>query len=801
MLQNNFKLAYRNIRKNGFYSALNVFGLCAGILFALLIGAYVWGELQVNQQLRHAERQYFLTSIWKNPNIGMDITSAGPLGKRLKETYPHLVANYYRWDGIKSDVVKGDKVFKESIQIGDSTLIPMFGFELLHGDRNNALKAPYSVVITAERALKYFGQTDVLGQTLKVRNFTGGNHEFLITGVLGEIPENSVTNLLGTESSSLFISFTTAQYFFDRNVNDWNNTIYPTYLELQPGVSAADLEKPIQQLIQNEGADFEKENLRVLPIPLTDYHLQKNKALVRRMLFALSSVGIFILFMAIFNFINLAIGRSGSRIREIGVRKALGGLKKQLALQFLSESLLLVLIATVLAFLAYPLAQTPFEQIVGKSLPALSTFPMFFAFLPLALVLVVGLLAGLYPALFLSSMRTVESLKGKPGTTNQSLHLRKYLVGFQFGVANLVIIATLVVAAQVNYFFGENLGYNKEFVVSAQVPRDWSPEGLRKMLTVRDEMAKLPGVQSASLSYEIPNGINQGQPSVYRAGTDSTTATVCQEITADENYLETYQIPLLAGAYFNPEVPNFGKVVLNERSALALGFPDAASAVGQTLRIAGDPSPYTIKGVLRDFHFGSMATSIQPMVVFSQQSRVLYRYLSFKIEPKGMGEHMAALQKKWAELMPGSAFEYTFMDDTLAKIYAMELQMKRSAYAASAIALLIALLGVLGLVSLNLQRREKEMGVRKVLGASIPGIIGLFLQEFLVILVLAGLVACPLAWYLLRGWLENYAYRIEMSPWFFAASLAGLALVTALLISLQSVKAALANPVKALRSE
>ena len=801
MLQNNFKLAYRNIRKNGFYSALNVFGLWAGILFALLIGAHVWGELQVNQQLRHAERQYFLTSIWKNPNIGMEITSAGPLGKRLKETYPHLVANYYRWDGIKSDVVKGDKVFREDIQIGDSTFIPMFGFELLHGDPNNALKAPYSVVITAERALKYFGKTDVLGQTLSVRNFTGGNHDFLITGVLGDIPENSVTNLLGTESSSLFISFTTARYFFDRDVNNWNNIIYPTYLELQPGVSATDLEKPIQQLIQSEGADFEKENLRVLPVLLTDYHLQKNKALVRRMLFALSSVGIFILFMAIFNFINLAIGRSGSRIREIGVRKALGGLKKQLALQFLSESLLLVLIATVLAFLAYPLAQTPFAQIVGKSLPALSTFPLFFAFLPLALVLVVGLLAGLYPALFLSSMRTVESLKGKPGTANQSLHLRKYLVGFQFGVANLVIIATLVVAAQVNYFFGENLGYNKEFVVSAQVPRDWSPEGLRKMLTVRDEMAKLPGVSSVSLSYEIPNGINQGQPSVYRAGTDSTTATICQGITADENYLDTYQIPLLAGEYFNPEVRNFGKVVLNERSALALGFPDAASAVGQTLRISGDPTSYTIKGVLRDFHFGSMATSIQPMVVFSQQNQVLYRYLSFKLHSERIAEQMAALQKKWAELMPGSAFEYTFMDDTLAKIYAMELQMKRSAYAASAIALLIALLGVLGLVSLNLQRREKEVGVRKVLGASVPGIIGLFLREFLVILLIAGVSACPLAWYLLRGWLENYAYRIEISPWFFGASLAGLALVTALLISLQSVKAALANPVKSLRSE
>jgi putative ABC transport system permease protein len=801
MFQNHLKLAFRNIRKNGFYSALNVLGLWAGILFALLIGAHVWGELQVNQQLRHADRQYLLTSIWKNPNIGMDFTCAGPLGQRLKETYPQLVANFYRWDGIMSEVAKGDKVFRESIQIGDSTLLAMFGFELLYGDPQSALTRPYSVVITAEKAVKYFGKTDVVGQTLRINNFTGGGREFLITGVLRQPPENSVTQLLGNEISTLFVSFSTARYFFDREVNNWNNIIYPTYLELQPGVTATDLEKPTQRLIQQEAADFEKENLTVRPVALQDYHLQKNKALVKRMLFTLSSVGVFILFMAIFNFINLAIGRSGSRIREIGVRKALGGLKQQLALQFLSESLVLVAVATVLAFLSYPLAQIPFEQIVGKRLPGLMTFPVAFAFLPFALVLVVGLLAGLYPALFLSSMRTVESLKGKLGTTNKSLQLRKYLVGFQFGIANVVIIAAMVVAAQVKHFFGKNIGYNTEFVVSAQVPRDWTPEGLRKMMTVRDEMAKLPGVRSASLSFEIPNGNNNGQPPVYRAGTDSTTAIVCQQLTTDEHYLNTYQISLLAGEYFNQNGINFTKVVLNERAALAIGFPDAESAIGQTLRIPGDPTLYTIKGVLRDFHFGSMAAPIQPMVVFSLKGSVLYRYLSFKIAPEGISEQMAALQKKWTELMPGSAFEYTFMDEILAKIYAAELQMKRSAYAASALALLIALLGVLGLVSLNLQRREKEVGVRKVLGASVVGIIGLFMREFLLILLIAGIIACPIAWYLLSGWLENYASHIELSPLVFVLSLFGMALVTALLIGLQSVKAALANPVKSLRSE
>jgi putative ABC transport system permease protein len=801
MLQNYLKLAYRNIRKNGFYAALNVLGLWAGILFTLLIGVYVWGELQINQDLRHADRQYLLTSIWKNPNIGAEFTCPGPLGQRLKETYPQLVANYYRWDGIFSTVSKGDKIFRESIQIGDSTLIPMFGFELLYGDPQLALKSPYSVVITAEKALKYFGKTDVVGQMLRIQNFTGGSHEFLVTGVLRDLPENSVTQLIGSDPNCFFVSFTTAKYFFDRDVNNWSNIIYPSYLELQPGVSAADLEKPIQELIQREAADFEKENLRVLPVPLRDYHLEKNKALVKRMLFALSSIGLFILLMAIFNFINLAIGRSGTRIREIGVRKALGGLKKELAWQFLTESLFLVLFATILAFLSYPLAKASFAKMVGKNLFSLTDLPIVFAFLPIVLVAVVGLLAGLYPALYLSSLRTVDSLKGKLQTVKRSLSLRKYLVGFQFGIANMVIVAAVVVAAQVKHFFSKNIGYNKEFVVSAPVPRDWTVEGLRKMLTVRDEMAKLPGVRSVSLSFEIPNGNNNGQPPLYRAGTDSTTAIVCQQLTTDENYANTYEISLLAGEYFKLNGLDYNKVVLNEHAAHELGFPDAALAIGQTVRIPGDPTLFSIKGVLRDFHFNSMAVPIQPMVIFPLQGRVLYRFLSFKIKPEGITERMASLQKKWAELMPGSAFEYTFMDQTLAKIYAVELQMQKSTYTASVLALLIALLGVVGLVSLNLQQREKEIGIRKVLGATVLGIIGLFIREFVLVLLIAGAIACPITWYLLNGWLEDYAYPIAISPLFFVYALGAMAIVTALLIGLQSIQAAMANPIKSLHRE
>lgn len=801
MFVTSLRVAWRNILKNGLYSAVNVIGLFAGILFFMLIGAHVWSEMQINRALRHADRQFFLTSIWKDPNLGMEITAPAPLGRRLKEQYPHLVADYYRWDGITSGISKGDKSFREGIQIGDSTMLRMFGFELLHGDPARAMTEPYTLVLTESKARKIFGKTEVLGETLSVQSFDGNKREFRVAGVLRELPENSVTHLLGGDPNGIFVPLNTAAYFGRTDMDLWQNIIIPTYIELQAGVTAADLEEPLRQLIAREGADFEKTSLSIRPVAMTDYYLGQNGGAVRRMLYALASVGLFILFMAIVNFINLSVGRSGARIREIGVRKTLGGLKHQLVVQFLNESIVLSAVATLLACAAYPVLQPFFAQIIGKSLPTLAGFPVGFALTPPALAVTVGLLAGAYPAFFLASMKTVDSLKGKLRSAGENIALRKYLVGFQFAVALFVIVAALVVAGQVNHFFEKNLGYNREFVVSAQVPRDWTPAGVRRMLAVRDEFARMPEVREVCLSFEIPNGNNGGQPPLYRAGADSTTAIVCQQLTTDEKYLDTYRIPLLAGAYFDSRGLDSGAVVLNERAALALGFEHAETAVGQPLRLSGAPGVWNVKGVVKDFHFGSMQAQIQPMVLFSVQGNPVFRYLSFKIRPEHVGESMAALQRKWSELLPGSAFEYTFMDDVLAKLYSRELQLKKAAYMATVLALLIALLGVLGLVSLSLRRRLKEIGVRKVLGASGAGIVGLFLKEFMLVLLVAGLLVCPPAWYLLDHWLNVYAYRIVLTPAVFAAALAGMALLTALLVGLQSVRAASSNPVDTLRSE
>jgi putative ABC transport system permease protein len=788
MLKNYFIVGWRNIIKRPFYSSLNIIGLSAGILFTLLIAGYVWNELQVNKKLKNASKQYFLTSRWKDPNMGLDITSVGPLSKRLKEDYPNLVANYYRWDGISSVVSKGEKHFRENIQLGDSTLLSMYGFELLHGDSHTALNNPYSVVITKDKALKYFGKVNAVGETITIQSFSGTLRDFLVTGVMKDLPENSVTVLNDANHNTFFIPTNTFAYFGRFDFDAWANIYIPSYIELQPGVSPSDLEKPIKQLIAQNAPDGIKQNLTVQPVALTDYYLQKNNGLVKRMLAALSFAGLFILLMAIINFVNISVSSSSIRIKEIGIRKVLGGLRKQIILQFLTESVILVLAATILSLLLYPFAQPYFSGLVGKAAPELSSFPTYFILIPAAFVLLVGILAGLYPAIILSSLKSADSIKGKLKSIKENVLLRKSLTGFQFGIASIVLIAAFIVSQQVNYFFSQSLGYNKEYIVSSQVPRDWSPQGVNKMLLIRKEFAAIPQVTNATLSYEIPNGSNGGQPPVYKFGTDSTQAIVMQSLITDENYLDTYQIPLRSGSFFDDRGLDSGKVVLNKQAALALGYKNDGDAIGQRIRIPGDRTVFTIKGVTDDFHFGSMQQKIAPMIFFNVQFAISHRYLSFKIKPGNISGAINAIERKWSQLLPGSSFEYSFMDDTLQSLYKTELQLKKASYTATVLSVLIVLIGVFGLISLSIQKRTKEIGIRKVLGASVTGIISLFMKEVLIVILIAGVAACPIAWLLMNGWLNDYAYRIPLTAKPFIISVSGLAIITALLITMQTIK-------------
>lgn len=800
MLKNYFTIAWRNLWKNKIYSLINIFGLSIGIAFTLLIGAYVWGELQVNHNLKNADNQYILQSKWKDPNMGFELGTIAQLPKALNKLYPNLVAGFYHWDGVTSNVSKGGKHFREGIQLGDSTFLNMYGFALLHGNAKTALNDPFSAVVTETLANKYFGSTNVVGQTINIESFTGSKHDFIISGVLKSIPKNSVTNVNDNNNSDIFLC-ARAGKFLGRDMDSWNNSSLVGYVELKNGITPKDLEQPMRHLLKENAPQQVSDNLTEYLIPLKKYYI--DRVINKQVLYTLTLIALFILLMAIINFVNICIGRSSSRMKEMGIRKVLGGLRKQLMRQFLVESTLLVVLSTIIAMVLYWLARPFLSDILGKDITGLFSFPVYFYLIPIVFALFIGLLAGLYPALVLSSLKSVDSLKGKSSPVKESVIFRKVLVTFQFGSAAMVFIGAIIISQQVALFFNGDLGFKKNYVIYAQVPRDWSDKGVKKMETIRYQLAQMAQVSSASLSWEIPDGMNGGNFQVYKQGTDPRQAITVQGLATDNQYANTYDIMLKAGTFFTPQyTPGDSlKVVINETASKALGWNNPQDAIGQLINSPGSNAPAKICGVTADFHFGSMQGRILPISITNVNYSHFYRFFSIKLKPGDMQQSIAALQKEWAKLLPGAPFEYHFMDEALSHIYQTEIQLKKASFMATIIAIVIVMLGVLGLISLSVQKRTKEIGIRKVLGSSVQGIIGLFIKEFLSVVLISVVIACPLAWLIMHSWLNGYAYRVTITSYPFILSIAALTLVTASLITIQTIKAALSNPIESLRTE
>jgi putative ABC transport system permease protein len=803
MIQNYFKIAWRNLMKRKFYSSVSIFGLSVGITFTLLIGTYIWGELQVNSDLKNVENQYLIQSKWKKSDIGLEITTLAPMAKSLKDHYPDLVENYYSFDGITSVIANGDKIFREDIQVGDSTMLKMYGFKLLFGNPQTALNQPNTMVISSEQAIKYFGALDVVGKTLTVESNSGSKRDFMVTGVLGEIPTNSVVNFVSPKTPIL-MSFVGSNDFWGRQQNfTWLNPYIVGYIELKKGVKPADLAKPMAQLIKTNAPQNLAENLTPFLVPMKDVYLEANNGVVRKTIFTLTIVALFILLMAIVNFVNISIGNSFTRIKEIGVRKMLGSLKGQIIRQFLAESVLISLFSLIVSLILYEIFQPFFGQILNKEIPSLRLVSPYFYGTCILLSLSIGLLSGIYPAFVLSSLPSIDSLKGKLKSIKENILFRRLLIVSQFTIALFVFVGAVVISKQVNYFFNKDLGYNKESIVSMRVPRDWSPAGITKMETIRNEFSRLKEVSQVSISYDIPDGSPGNSNALYKMGQDSTQAVFVQTLTSDEKYAETYQIPMLAGVFFQSKQDNYQpmRLVLNESASKALGFKKPEDAVGKMIRMHYAPQSFTVTGVTKDFHVSSMHKTITPLFFINVKDNIFFRYLSFKIQVGNLPESMANIEHKWKELMPNSVFEYTFMDDTLQKMYKSEVQLKKASFVATILAVIIVLLGILGMVSLSITRRTKELGIRKVLGASSGSIMMLFMKEFVLLMTIAIVISFPLGVMSMNAWLTNYSYRIELNWQIFISVGLMFCVVIIAFVSFQTYKVALANPVKSLRVE
>lgn len=800
MFNNYLKIAWRNLIKRKFFSLVSILGLSAGMTFTFLIGSFVWGEMQVNNSFKNADRQYILQSKWKKEDMGIETATLGPLGKTLREEYPNLVANYYRFDGITVAVSHGEKHFREEIQAGDSTLLTMFGFPLIHGDASTALQQPNSIVLTEEKAMKYFGKTDVLGEILSLDNFIGKKQDYKITAILKTLPDNSVNNLLKSQAN-IFIPMGSLEGRQD--AENWNNPYMITYLELRDGIEKEDLDKPIARLLATHTDKNIRANLSVYATPLKEFYLNQNNGLARKMIFTLTGVSIFILLMAIVNFINISIGNSTSRLKEIGVRKVLGSLPSQLIKQFLAESFILAAVAMILSVSFYETSRPYFADMLGKPIrSSLALFP-YSLLITVFFTVFTALMAGIYPAFILSSLPAIESVKGKLKSVKENILFRRLLIVSQFAIALFVFSAAALITKQVDYFFNKDLGYNKTSIVYVATPREWTAEGITRMEGIRDELSHLKEISQVSLSYEIPNGNAGGSNGLYRLGQDSTEAVYTETLSTDERFADTYKLKMEAGDFFfaNQGTYKTDEIVLNQAASKALGFPNPQAAIGQQIRMHFSQAPFTIGAITKDFHFASMHEKIKPLAFIHIRNASVYRYLSFKMLPGNIGDKMAAIENKWRELMPDAPFEYIFMDDGIVKLYRTEMQLKKASFVASVLSVIIVFLGILGTVSLNISKRTKEVGIRKVLGASSISIIMLFLREFIVVIGISAAIAIPLAYFILNEWLESYAYRIDISWVNFTVVITSFCSAVIVLVSLMTFKTSLLNPVTAIRTE
>lgn len=798
MFRNYLLIAFRHFAKHRLFSAINIFCLSIGITFSMIIGCYVLDQKGVNSTLRHADNQYYIKTAWREKDLGSEIVSVSPWAKAIKEEYPGLVANYFRYDPVTNVVSNGDRHFKEDIAICDTTLVSMYNFPLLHGDKDHAFTGNNSAVITAAFAQKLYGTTDAVGKRLNIQTTVAGvTQEYMVSAVLKDIPYNSVTHLMNI-TFSVYVPTTGNQYFSmgDPSVG-WDNMNMISFIELQPGVKVQAVNKALDQLVKKHSSDFVWKNIWANTVPVKDFYLKDNNGAANKMVTILSAIALFILLMVIINYVNINIGTSASRLKEIGLRKTFGSARKQVVMQFLLEALILTFIAAAFSLLFYQLLVPVFSKVLNTTLRPVWQFSAVNGMQLLALVATIGLLAGIYPAFVLSGTNLIRAVKGKIDNARGGLGLKRALVVVQFSLAMLVFICALNLSKQVSYIFHKDLGYSKEQVlILSAFPKQWDSAGVLRMQTIKRDLLQIPAVKNISVAFDLPESTPFGRIVVYAPGSAGTNKQLNLPISnADEDYAKTLGIQMKAGSFFDAGGDG---LVLNESAVKQLGLT-SENAVGQQIETAGGTA--TISGVMGDYNFSSMQDKIGPVGFGHVKYSRSYRFLIVKLNTDNIARTVDEIKARWRVMSPNAPFDYSFMDDKFAAIYKSELQLKTAADVATVLNLIIVLLGILGVMVFTLNKRKKEIAVRKVLGARVISIISLFLKEYTWLLVIANLIAWPLAYMVTEQFLQNFAYRIQQNIFPYLWVLVSVAAMAFALISVHCARAAVANPVKSLKAE
>jgi putative ABC transport system permease protein len=807
MFKNYLKVALRNLWKSKGFSAINIIGLAAGLGVCLLIVLYVADELSYDRYNDKSARIYRLDAdIYFNNTQFTSSISPKPLAFTLAKECPQ-VEQMVRINYQNDILVKkgGDWIRDHHLAYADSTFFKVFTVPMVTGDPNTALNEPHSIVIDESAARRYFNSTDVVGKTLELENKTICK----VTGVMKDFPRQSHFHL----------SFIQPQRDrgYQGDNDQWLSNNWHSYILVRPGVDRAFLQSRVdatvnkylglqlQQMLhtsiqdmQHQGAHFMYHLMPLEAIHLhstKDYEMEPNGDI--NTVYIFSFIAILILVIACVNFMNLSTARSANRAKEVGIRKVAGSTKGDLITQFLTESVLLSFFSLLLALGIALLLLPMFNQLAGKELHASSLFSPRFLSLLVLLVFLVGCLAGSYPAFYLSSFQPILVLKGKVASGLKGSLLRSILVVGQFVISIGLIIGTIVIYNQLHYIRSRETGFNRDQVLvihNAYLAGD-------PVKTFRKELTQLTGVADASLSGDLPTvGGGYDQEGWFRTPSmDTKGAVVLTDLFVDEHYIPTLGMKIVKGRNFSIDFPSDSTgIILNESAVHLLGWKDP---INQLFYRPGDSMKsvaYHVIGVVRDFNFSSMHDKVGPLVINMGDNR---GSLAVRLRGGNITGPVNQIEAKWKAIANGVPFTYTFMDDDFNKLYQTEQQTGQLFISFAVFAIFIACLGLFGLVTYAAEQRMKEIGIRKVLGAKVGGIVGLLSRDFIKLVLIASLIAFPIAWWGMSLWLNGFAYRIDISWWIFVVAGSAALLIALVTVSLQTIRAALANPIKSLKSE
>jgi putative ABC transport system permease protein len=801
MFKNYLKTAWRNLWKNKVFSAINIIGLSIGMAACIVIMLFVFYEKSFDNF--HSKNIYRLNEVQKFEGMVASqkvALSMFPMGPTLKNEFPEI-KNFTRihWAD-KVQMTYGDKrVFLPEMYFVDSTFFQLFDFKLIKGNRQTVLQKSNSTVLTEAGAEKLFGKEDPIGRT--VTHYGQDTTSFVVTGIMQNVPQNSQLQFDG------LLSFSTIYNAHPEMMNNWGGNWLDTYFELASNTNVAALERKFPAYLKRHMAEGEGwKSYELFLLPLKEVHAGasdigldyiNSKKFDKKYTNIFSIIALIVLVIACINFMNLSTARSAERAKEVGIRKSIGALRFQLSLQFLGETVLLSLIALVFAIVLVELSLPYVNNLSQRnlSLPLFSDPGLLISVL--GGTIIVGILSGLYPAAYLSSFQPVKVLKGSVQTGKNKGLLRNVLVVGQFTSAIFLMIATIFVVRQLNFMQAQDPGFTKDQILNIRLDGVTSRKFdlLKQELSGNSLIAGVTGAQDVLGSHLDQSGIEFRGDGPLRQLTST-------RLIVDPDYLRLYKIPIVAGKNFSTDPSENGKeYIINQALAKELLKDNPKASIASLLgKHFGFDSLGTIVGIAKDFNFNSLHYKIETMFMYNQKDWG-FSNISVKINGSKAKDAIAFIQSTWKKTFPDHPFEYQFLDDHFAEVYRADAQVSKIVGVLAGLAIIISCLGLFGLASYSAEKRIKEVGIRKVMGASVQNIVSLLSTHFIKLVLIANLIAWPVAWFTLNKWLQDYAYRIDISWWVFV--LAGLTamLIALITVSFQAIKAAIANPAKSLRTE